>query len=368
MATSGLLAPPWRSRHVLRAVLAVLVVLAVASCTRTQELHVRLHVRRDTTCPATTLSRSGPQTTGIFRPNTDGTWHLGDATWSREAPVPMLYPIRSEHWTRGCIIGGVVHGDVPRHWTRDRWYNAEAGRMSGEAFRQTLTDVPGNYLYIRDAFVSDYEDAYDPNGVRADSVMHLDHVRAEYIRDDCVEDEGDGPPQVPISVIITNTLFDGCFSGLAERPPGSTTATNGDGPQSLDVENSLIHIRPEPLGPLYCSDEQVPRGRCLKTGRPDVWLGAYGIWKWSNMAASHVTVRNTIFRLDIASYSSCQSQEWPAGTYRHVTLVWTGKGPYATAGGCHNVLPRGVHLTTDVSVWKRARAAWLAETPAPTRP
>jgi hypothetical protein len=51
---------------------------------------------------------------------------------------------------------------------------------------------------------------------------------------------------------------------------------------------------------------------------------------------------------------------WPAGTYENVKVVWTGKGSYATAGGCKNVLPPGVTLTTDKSVWDNAKSAWLA--------
>ena len=92
-----------------------------------------------------------------------------------------------------------------------------------------------------------------------------------------------------------------------------------------------------------------------------MWLGAYGIWKWSDEAASKVTVRDTIFRLDMPSYSSCSSQEWPEGTYENVTLVWTGTKRYRTAGGCHNRLPQGVRLTTDLGVWRTAKRAWLDE-------
>ena len=81
-----------------------------------------------------------------------------------------------------------------------------------------------------------------------------------------------------------------------------------------------------------------------------MWLGAFGIWKWSRAAAATVTVRNTVFRLDMPSYSTCAAQRWPSGTYRNVWLVWTGAGPYATAGGCVNTLPAGVTLTTDGAV------------------
>ncbi len=163
-----------------------------------------------------------------------------------------------------------------------------------------------------------------------------------------------------MNVVVRNSLFDGCFTGFAQRPKYAGGAVqNGSGPQSLTVDHSLMYIQPQPLGPKYCSSAKEASGRCKRTSRPNVWLGAHGIWKWSSAAAKHVTIRDTVFRLDQPSYSSCASQQWPAGTYQNVTLVWTGSGRYSTAGGCKNVLPPGVKLTTDKSVWDNAKAAWL---------
>ena len=188
---------------------------------------------------------------------------------------------------------------------------------------------------LRNTHAEDIEDAYDPNGTSTAHTMYLDHVEARYIRDDCIEDEGTGTSEKPMNVVINNSLFDGCFTGFAERPTWSNSASqNGSGAQSLTVDNSLMYIQPQPLGPNYCSSSKVSSGRCKPTGTSNVWLGAHGIWKWSAAAAKNVTIRNTIFRLDQASYSSCASQQWPAGTYQNVKLVWTGSGSYATAPGC----------------------------------
>jgi hypothetical protein len=310
-----------------------------------------------TTCPAVTVTRTGSQQTAVNTRSTNGTWNLRGAYWNKNAPRPIGYPVRSDAWTRGCIWGGKVFGGVPRSWTRDKWYDARDGgiRMGGDAFRQTMTATAGNFLRIQDAFVADYEDAYDPDSAGWSSTTYLDHVVAKYIRDDCIENESR-----PHNLVMTNSLLDGCFTAFAERPSGSTSGTNGSGPQSFTVLNSLVYVQPQPLGPGYCDATRVQLGRCHPTSTPGVWLGAYGIWKWSNQAASHVTVKNTVFRLDMPSYSSCQSQKWPAGTYQNVTLVWTGKGSYSTAGGCKNTLPAGVRLTTDVGVWNAAKSAWLA--------
>ena len=322
-------------------------------------------------CPPTQLTRTGPQTTAVYEPATDATWDLRGAVWDHVAPEPLMYPVRSETWTRGCVLGATVYGDLPETLTRDQWYDGQDGgpRMGGEAFRQTLTASPGNYLLIRDTYVSDYEDAYDPNGVSPTDTLYLDHVQAHYIRDDCIENEGSGSSQVPMSVVVRDSLFDGCFTGFAERPTSVKDGNpNGTGPQSFTVNHSLLYVQPQPLGPNYCSASLTLLGRCRATAQPNVWMGAHGIWKWSSAAASTVVVRNSIFRLDMPSNSTCVSQEWPNGTYQDDVLVWAGDGPYASAGGCVNTLPPGVRLTTDVGVWDRAKAAWLAGQPWDTKP
>lgn len=307
-------------------------------------------------CPPASLVRTGDQQSGIDADNNRGTWRLVGASWNENAPDPIEYPIRSDAWTKGCINGGTVLGNVPKAWTRDQWYDAEDGgtNLSGDAFRQTMTRTPGNFLRIRNAYVDDYEDAYDPNSPKPSYVTYLNHVRAEYIRDDCIENE-----DVPHTMVVRDSLFNGCFTAFAQRPHGSDSSRNGTGPHSFTVVRSLVYVRPQPLGPNYCDREKVREGRCRPTSRPGVWRGAYGIWKWSDQAASTVTVRDTVFRLDMPSYSSCMSQQWPIGTYENVTLVWLGRGRYSTAGDCTNKLPRGVRLTTDIRVWRKAKAAWL---------
>lgn len=321
--------------------------------------------------PPVTLTLTGNQTQGVRADNNGGTWDLRGAVWNENAPDPIAYPIRSDAWTKGAILGGTVYGNIPKTWTRDQWYNGlDGGReLHGEVYRQSMTDTADNTLLIQDGYAEDFEDAYDPNAVRSDSTTDLEHVRATYIRDDCIENEGRGTTQVPMSVLVRDSLFDGCFTGFAERPPSvGDGLPNGTGTQTFDVEHSLLYVQPQPLGPNYCSTSLTLVGRCVATAEPSVWLGAHGIWKWSSAAASTVVVRNSIFRLDLPSYSGCVSQQWPDGTYQDDVLVWAGPGPYASAGGCANTLPPGVRVTTDVGVWDRAKAAWLAGQPWDTKP
>jgi hypothetical protein len=306
-------------------------------------------------CPAVSKRVTGEQTRGVGGANHSRTWDLKGAVWNRNAPRPIVVPVRSGAWTRGCVVGGRVNGTVPRDWTRDQWYNGEDGGqgMHGAAFRPHLTAKPRNFLRIEDAFVEDYQDAFDPRAARQSSTTYLINVHTHFIRDDCVQNE-----LVPHNLVISNSLLDGCFAAFAERPAGAHGAANGTGRHRLVVENSLVYVQPQPLGPNYCGRRAVKLGRCQVTGKKNVWLGSYGIWKWSRYAARKVTVRNTIFRLDMPSYVSCLSQRWPAGTYQNVTLVWTGKGPYKTAGHCQNRLPKGVKLTRNEAVWTNAEQAW----------
>ncbi|HEU4515270.1 MAG TPA: hypothetical protein VFR87_19330 [Nocardioidaceae bacterium] len=300
------------------------------------------------TCPPTTLTLTGPQSEALERDNDRGTWDLSGAVW-----VGETYPIRSERWTRGCVRGGEVDGGIPRALTRDEWYDGDSGAADGEGFTITVGGARSPWLYVEGLYVHDTEDAYDPNATSSEASTYLERVHAEYIRDDCIENE-----QGVHSVYVNDSFFDGCFTAFAERPPGSESTSEGTADVSFVVENSLVHVQPQPLGDNYCDEDSIDRGRCVEDGSG--WLGSYGIWKWSDQAAAHVEIRNSIFRLDLPSYSSCLAQEWPPGVFRNVTVVWTGPGDYATAGGCRNKLPRGVRLTTDLSIWNAAVAAWSA--------
>jgi hypothetical protein len=63
-------------------------------------------------------------------------------------------------------------------------------------------------------------------------------------------------------------------------------------------------------------------------------------------------VRNSIFLLD---EQPIYHEPFPKGSYSNVTLVLGPgfKGRYPTP------LPRGVHTTRDMTVWRKARRAWL---------
>lgn len=301
-------------------------------------------------CPPVSKTVTGPQSEATYQDNNGGTWDLTGAVWQGSAAA--RYPIRSDGWTDGCVIGGTVRGPIDSDATRDQWYNDEThGGKNHEGVR--LDVGSGDFAVVRDTFVSDVEDAYDPNGGSASSATYLDHVHAEDIRDDCIENE-----KSVHNLYISNSLFDGCFVAFAEKPD-SSSADAGTADADFVVEDSLVYVQPQPLGPNYCSSSKVSQDRCKATDKSDVWLGSYGMFKWGKSAAANVVIRDTIFRVDMPSYSSCTGNRFPTnGTYENVTLVYTGPGSWATAGDCSNAVPKGVTVTTDKSVWDNAKAAW----------
>ena len=314
-------------------------------------------------CPATTVTLSGDQTAVLSQTSTNETWDLTGAVWNLNTPETLQYPIRSDAMTQGCIIGATTHGNIAHTGacsTRDEWWaGTGCTHWGSEVYRMTLTDTADNWVLIRDDDVENDEDLYDPNHVRDDSSMYLDHVHGDHGRDDCIENEGGGLPEQPGNVYINNSLFENCFVFMAARPPGSSTADNGLGNTEVKIENSLVEVAPSRLGSAFCDSSKVSLGRCVVDD--DAWLGNYGVWKWSDAAPATVTVRDTIFKVEMPSYSSCQGQVWPDGTYENVTFVWAGTGDYFSAGSCTNTLPAGVTFTTDTSVWTDAVADWNAQ-------
>jgi hypothetical protein len=113
-------------------------------------------------------------------------------------------------------------------------------------------------------------------------------------------------------------------------------------PFPITISDSLFYVEPQP--------GNASGGTCKQ------WVvngtANAGMWKMDSFkgSASLVQVSNTVVRIDLLNHE-CGDQ-WPAGTYTNVTLVWTGPGSYPA-------VPPGVTVSTDVSVWDNAKQAWL---------
>jgi hypothetical protein len=295
----------------------------------------------------------------------DLTWDLTGATWHSPRPSgtpdSQRYPFRLDNASRVCVLGGSVIGNIPREFSRDEFYrtNTENVEWDNEAFRFNHPNDPASWIVQRDAYVENVSDAFDPNAVNALSTTYLDHVHAKDIRDDCIENEGSG--FVPHTLVITNSLFEGCHAGISARPTGESQVRTGSGPSSLTMTDSLLWVKPNELGEKYCAEGSGP---CATIdGVP--YMGNHTIWKFSASGPSTITVRNTVFRVDMPTNWSLSNNAWPAGTYENVTLVWTGQAKYGDYPWGPSGQPAGVTVTNDVAVWDNAVAAWKASSPPP---
>jgi hypothetical protein len=185
------------------------------------------------------------------------------------------------------------------------------------------------------------DNTYDAIGVQGPATTRLivRNVHLTGIRDDCIENDHD-----PKSLTVQDSLLDGCFTGISERPDerehpqpaahaGATTTLDG----------VLLYIMPQAYGTA-----------CRHPGACTDGRAANALFKWSASATPRVTIRNSIFRVDRYSAYGPSEMLFPAGTaVENSVLVWLGPGAYPAP------LPPGLRVTSDVTVWERARAAWL---------
>ncbi len=149
--------------------------------------------------------------------------------------------------------------------------------------------------------------------------------------------------------------------GISMRPGADSTAATGScGSYAVPVKNSLINI--------ICVADDRPDGSDIRNPSKarnnscGPSRSASQVFK-SSPASSKITfnMSNTVIRFEAMSRNGWASMALPRGVYSNVTVVWdpvrTGlkyQGP---------PMPKGVTMTTDKTVWTRAKAAWLAAHP-----
>jgi hypothetical protein len=164
------------------------------------------------------------------------------------------------------------------------------------------------------------------------------------VHDDCV-DVND-----LTSGIVYDSLFDGCYTGISERPDAGSplrglAAVHGS---ELTLDHVLLHMQrfPGPHPTHAC-----PNGTANGYNQP---------FKWSP-GANRLVMRHAVIELDGPPCSD-SSFPFPKGAVLHdVSIVWTGSSRWRWP------LPSGVRVTTDRSVWDSARATWLRRHGCPDR-
>jgi hypothetical protein len=224
------------------------------------------------------------------------------------------------------VVGGTVTGTISHSLTWDEvkdQYDADGMRLEGEDWMAVFSFSVVN---LEDGFAPRVTDGtQDGNDVR----FLLAGAYMDWIRDDAIEDDD------LMSGVIRNVLIDRTHRFLSARPSSGSDYSNPD--MVVKVSNVLVRFRPMP-------DVDADDGR-----------GFGGIFKWDE-TAGEVNVSDSIFYLDEQPISD---EPFPAGTYSNVTVVL---GP-DFEGRYPGRLPDGVDVTRDVSIWRRARRAWLEAHP-----
>jgi hypothetical protein len=248
-------------------------------------------------------------------------------------PSNSLYPFslgKNTVPTGLCSVGGLVKGTQPRTLTWDQMkdqYDGDAMRISGS-----------NYYVVDGVRIDNVEDGIAPRGTEdrfpkdGDGFL-IRNAYTTYIRDDCVENDDIA------GGVIYDSLFDGCYTGVSERPGDDSPQNNFKAPpgETLRLHKVLLRLQAMP-GPRGTNDASV--------------TGHGQLFKWSDVA-NQLVVTDSIFLVE-KTPNSDSSFPFPDGTItNNVTIVWLGGGPFDWS------VPAGTRVVTGRSVWDTARNEWL---------
>jgi hypothetical protein len=228
--------------------------------------------------------------------------------------------------------GGRIMGTFPASTSWDRMHDAYAFSLDGTS-EFTMTDVR----------IHNTGDGVSLKGVSPQAIfarMHLSICRDDAFQNDWGQD----------NLTIEDNLVDGCYSFYSSRP---YSATMPDQSQVIPtaIRNNLVYLKDMPT---TFNNKGPGHGKFFKMDN-SAQLGWPGHPRDPKLALT-----NNIFRLDTPHVTNTDYMIPPPDRCDEVVdnvMVWTGAGTFP-----YPVYP-GWEVTTDLSVWTNARAAWLANHP-----
>ena len=203
------------------------------------------------------------------------------------------------------------------------------------------------------------EDGYFPIAMTSNKEDYwvLENAYMTYIRDDAIEND------TVMSGVIRDTLIDGTFMFLSNRPSPEGNFPQGNSDAVIKIVNSLVRLQAMPvrdsvtreIGPVCNTDQNTGSGACADG------QGTGYFFKWSENGGK-VDISNTILMSDEIGVAGTRSMAFPPGSYYKVILVWLGDGDGDgdfTDDDYPAVLPPGVTITRDRTVWDERRSLWL---------
>lgn len=255
-------------------------------------------------------------------------------------PTAHNYPLmfgKNNPGRSTCVVGGTVVGHQPRDLT---WWTMKH-RVDGDGL-----NIKSNGGTVDGIRIDNVEDGIATTGKDPGGIV-IRNAYLSYIRDDCIENDW------IVKVTLRDSLLDGCFNGISERPGPSADPERAPAGESMTLDRVLLRLQPMPY--------DTSRAKCRRNAVDG--LASSTFFKWSSFA-NRLVVRNTILLAERPSVNCTASMHLPRrAAYENVTLVWLGPGAYPG-----DLPPSGVTVTTDRSVWDQARASWLARHGYPVAP
>jgi hypothetical protein len=161
----------------------------------------------------------------------DHTYDLRRATsvaYGRGSVYPLLFG-KARAGTNLCVLGGRVIGQQPRGLT----YQAVYTRYNGDGLW-----VQGRGSYLVYGFrAENVEDGISLQGGDGDFAQVSD-AYLSYVRDDCIENDH------IIGGRVSDSLFDGCFMGISERPGADARPSRAPAGEAFTLDRVLLRIAP----------------------------------------------------------------------------------------------------------------------------
>jgi hypothetical protein len=233
------------------------------------------------------------------------------------------YPLALGGGADVCLAGGKVQGNYDRELS---WETMHKTNNAGVAFKSPAT-VEG----IR---IDNVTDGIRPEGKGPFTIRR---TWLSYIRDDCVEnDHLQGG-------VIEDSLFDGCYVAISERPTKAILRHGVDGRDDLlTIRGSLLRLQPMP-GPRH--------GGASERGN-----GVF--FKW-NKLATKLALYDNVFMAETVAQDGTKHMRIPERLVgcANNTMVWLGPGEYPAP------LPDCFKVTKERSTWDKAVRDWRQRHP-----
>ena len=270
-----------------------------------------------TQTPLTVLS--GAQTRR-FKPSVTGRLAVDarTASWTQVD----AWPVSTSGTGSLCFLGGAIVGTYPASTSWDTFHHTAGISLTN----------PGSV--IDGLRVDNYGDAVNLRSGADD--WRLQGVHTSLIHDDCVQDDS------LYRGVVTDSLFDGCYSGVSTNPSSSDTTSDGRA-NTLTIERTLLRLQPMPT--------------VYKGTAP----GHAGFFKWNDAGRSpKLSLHDNVFRVD--QKPNHGTLGLPTGydvSCSGNTIVWLGTGAFPGAASWLAKCP-DTRIVTTRATWDDAVAIWTA--------